>query len=99
VPTWAWITGGLGVGAAAVGLGFALFGDHCELEAPGARRTEALPCRGFAADNLFGPLVILNAVPLLVVPLSFALKSSSASTAASAALQLSPAGLSLRGAF
>ena len=99
VPTWAWVIGGLGVGAAAVGLGFVLFGDHCELEAPGARRAEAPPCRGFAADSLFGPLVMLNAVPLLMVPVSSALQSSSASTPARAALQVGPAGLSLRGAF
>jgi hypothetical protein len=68
VPAWAWVAGGVG-GAIAVGaLGWAVFGRHCEIN-------DSLAfCRTTFADELFAPMLALQALPLLSLPIMYAIK-------------------------
>jgi hypothetical protein len=68
VPTWAWLVGGLG-GAVAVGaLGWAVFGEHCDLS------DERALCSSTMSDELFAPLLAVQGLSLLTVPIMYALK-------------------------
>jgi hypothetical protein len=73
IPAWAWVAGGLGGGAALTGLGFALFGTHCGLRVDGEPFRSS--CSSFAADTTFGPLVAMHGLPLLGIPLSYAIRT------------------------
>jgi hypothetical protein len=94
VPVWAWVAGGVG-GAVALGaLGWAAFGRHCEV-------TDRLAfCRSTLSDELFAPMLALQALPLLSLPISYAvrervpLRDTNVSLAVSDGLQLS-----IRGRF
>jgi hypothetical protein len=68
VPTWAWVASGVG-GAVALGaLGWAAFGQHCEV-------TERLAfCRSTLSDPLFAPLLAIQSVPLLSLPLMYSVR-------------------------
>jgi hypothetical protein len=68
IPMMAWAAGGTGVALAALGLGFGIFGRHCEpvVTAPGQHA-----CGAFAADSAFGPLLAMHAMPLLAVPITY----------------------------
>jgi hypothetical protein len=101
-PTWAWVAGGLGAAAALTGLGFALFGTHCGLRVDGEPFRSS--CSSFVADSTFGPLVAMHGLPLLGIPLSYAIRTwlRPAGVDVSvqvAAFQANGTGLSMRGAF
>jgi hypothetical protein len=73
IPTVAWVVGGAGVALAATGLGFVVVGTHCRphvIEAADSRRS----CGSFVADSSFGPLLALHALPLLNLPLEYAVR-------------------------
>lgn len=92
VPAWAWVAGGVG-GAVALGaIGWAAFGRHCEV-------TDRLAfCRSTLSDELFAPMLALQALPLLSLPISYAvrervpLRDANVSLRVSDGLQLSIAG-------
>jgi hypothetical protein len=71
VPAYAWIIGGAGLAAAAVGVGLALGDEHC-----GPERFDILrpPCRTIRADELFGVEVAMTALPLVTFPLAYLLR-------------------------
>jgi hypothetical protein len=102
MPAWAWVAGGLGGAAALTGLGFALFGTHCGLRLEGEPFRSS--CSSFAADTTFGPLVAMHALPLLGVPLSYAIRTWLRPNGVDfslhvAALRAHGVELSIRGAF
>ena len=68
MPTWAWVAGGAG-GALALGaLGWAAFGKHCEI-------SDSLAfCRTTFSDPLFAPMLALPALPLLSLPIMYAIR-------------------------
>jgi hypothetical protein len=98
VPGWAWAVGALGAATGLVGLGVSVFGTHCEIANP------RLACQSFSADSMFGPLLALHALPLLAVPLAYAVRVWSRPAAVEVSLQwvgasaLGP-GLSVAGRF
>jgi len=72
VPWPAWIAGGVGAGVALTGLGFSLFGPTCStLEGDSFDPN----CSQFAADTVFGPMLMLHALPLLAAPLTYVTRS------------------------
>jgi hypothetical protein len=97
VPTWSWIGGAAGLATAAVGLGFAAGGTHCAPVAirPGA----AIPrdCLSGTSDALFGQMLLLSAVPLLNLPLTYLLRSVFKTEQES--LTMGPGGVSLKMRF
>jgi hypothetical protein len=68
VPAWAWVAGGVGSVVALGALSWAVFGRHCEV-------TDRLAfCRSTLSDNLFAPILALQAVPLLTLPIMYAIR-------------------------
>jgi hypothetical protein len=69
VPWWAWLAGGLGV--AALGAAVAVAPEHaCNLES----RLRA--CTQWSEDPLLQPLLVIQSIPLLAVPLTYAISSA-----------------------
>lgn len=66
VPTSAWAWGGAGVLLAASGLTLMIAEAGCTLPSQ--------QCRGFASDVALGQLLMLHSIPLLSVPLNYALR-------------------------
>lgn len=97
IPLPGWFAGGAGVVLAAVGLGYAVGGDHCAPErvAPGA--TLRLACTAGTADGIFGPLLIATSVPLLNIPMVYMLRKLFAGAPDS--LSFGPTSVQLRGRF
>lgn len=97
VPWWAWLSGGVGLGVAAVGVGFAVGGSHCGPVAirPGADLQ--LACSAGTADAEFGPLLMLTALPLISLPIVFLTRKLFAGAPES--LSFTGHGVSLRGVF
>jgi hypothetical protein len=79
-PLLAWIGAAVGVGAAAVGAGFLIGGQHCSplAYAPGA--AWPIACQSGTADATFGPLIILSALPLIALPITYAVRGLFAET-------------------
>jgi len=69
VPAWAWSVGGLGAAAGLVGLGVGLLSPQCDVA------DTKVKCQSFTADAIFGPLLAIHALPLLAVPLVYALRN------------------------
>jgi len=68
VPAWSWALGGVGAAVAVGALGWAVFGDHCEV-------TDRLAfCRSTLSDPLFAPMLALQAVPLMSLPIMYAVR-------------------------
>jgi hypothetical protein len=70
VPTWAWLTGGVGALTAVTGLGFAVF--HWTRS-----DNQFVPLTAgsiFTQGSMFAPMLLLHALPLLAVPLSYLLR-------------------------
>lgn len=97
VPGFAWISGAVGLGVAAVGVGFAVGGSHCGPQAltPGALLHTA--CMSGTADALFGTLLMLTAAPFLNVPVTYLLRKAFAGAPES--LSFGPGSVQLRGRF
>jgi hypothetical protein len=98
VPTWAWAVGALGAATGLVALGVGVLGTHCDIADP------RLTCQSFSADSTFGPLLALHALPLLAVPLAYAVRIALRPAAVEVSLQWSGAsalgpGLSVAGRF
>ena len=72
VPTWSWVVAGFGTAVGLTGLAFALSGPHCGLHVEGEVFQSG--CSRFTADSTFGPLLALHALPLLSMPLAYALR-------------------------
>jgi hypothetical protein len=70
VPTWAWIAGGLGAATAIVGAVFTAVEPTC---GPGTQSMMA-DCYHLQGDRYFGPLIMIDALPLLAIPFSYALR-------------------------
>jgi hypothetical protein len=68
VPAWAWSVGALGVATGIVGLAIGVLGPQCDLG------DERLTCQSAVGDSVFGPLLAIHALPLLAVPLAYALR-------------------------
>lgn len=99
VPVWAWIAGGVGVAAAVGGLGLTL-GKHCGPQLIDPRVHRAAGCGSPADDSTFGPLLMMQAVPLLTVPVVYALRRNSRThTSIQASLRGDGGGLMVRGHF
>jgi hypothetical protein len=97
VPGYAWLSGAAGLGLAAVGVGFAVGGSHCSPQAlkPGA--TVYTACMSGTADAMFGPVLLLSAVPLLNLPVTYLLRKAFAGAPES--LSFGPGGVSFGGRF
>lgn len=97
VPTLAWIAGGVGLGVAAVGLGFAVGGTHCGPQQikPGADLL--LACDSVTSDATFGPMLAFTALPLINVPLVYLFRRLFAGAPES--LSVGPRGVSWSGRF
>lgn len=97
VPTLGWVAGVVGLGVAAVGVGFALGGQSCP---PIALRPGAdfpLACDSGTADGIFGSLLIFTAVPLISVPIVYLTRRLFAGAPES--LSVGPRGVSWSGRF
>jgi hypothetical protein len=67
-PTWAWIAGGVGAGAAIAGSALLISGGTCsEFDLNGR-------CTDILATTRFGGLLLVGALPLLSVPLVYLLR-------------------------
>jgi hypothetical protein len=88
IPALAWVTGGVGAAVALTGLGFAIFGTTCD------RYTEGYDvprvCQSFTADYTFGPLLAMQGLPLLAVPLSYALRAAFRPSGVEVSLRVGP---------
>jgi hypothetical protein len=99
VPAWAWGVGVAGLAVSGVGLGLALAGTHCDIADP------HVVCQTFTVDTSFGPLLMMQSLPLLAVPLTYMVRGATRSSYAKAGLELHPlalnhgAGLTLGGQF
>ncbi|MET0390788.1 MAG: hypothetical protein ABW321_32745 [Polyangiales bacterium] len=103
VPAIAWVMGGLGVAVVATGIVLALLGPRCNDLATASFPPE---CGAFNGDTIFGPLIALHALPLVNVPITYALRAAGDADVHQAQLALDvgwngAAGFSLRmrGAF
>jgi len=101
VPALAWVAGGVGVAVTLAGIGFAVLGSHCESYEDGSFSPA---CNGFANDVVFGPMLAMHGLPLLGIPLSYALRAALRPAPTQVALNLETvrgggALLQLRGAF
>lgn len=68
VPAWAWVAGGVGGVVALGALGWAVFGRHCEV-------TDRLAfCRSTLSDTMFAPVLAMQAVPFLSLPIMHAIR-------------------------
>jgi hypothetical protein len=96
-PLLAWIGGAVGVGVAAVGLGFAVAGTHCppQVIRPGADLL--LACDAGTSDSVFGPLLLVSSIPLLNLPLTYLLRSAFRGEPDS--LSIGPRGLQMKVRF
>jgi hypothetical protein len=74
VPALAWVAGGIGTAIGLTGLGFYIWGTHCERYTAGAETPVA--CGNFSADAIFGPLLAMHGLPLIAVPLSYVLRAA-----------------------
>lgn len=94
VPMLAWLAGGAGLIAASVGIAYAVDASHCGPQAasPGARLIR--DCLSGTSDALFGPMVLLAAVPLVNIPLTYLVRSLF--RGAPESLSFTPAGLTAR---
>jgi hypothetical protein len=98
VPAWAWVAGGVGGVVALGALGWAVFGRHCEV-------TDRLAfCRSTLSDTMFAPVLALQALPLLSLPITYAIRERVPMRDANVSLsvgQLSGSGvqLSIAGSF
>jgi hypothetical protein len=72
IPALAWVAGGLGSAVGLLGLGFSVFGDRCT--GGSGDGSFALGCSRLHSDVIFGPMIALNALPLLSVPLAYAIR-------------------------
>jgi hypothetical protein len=70
LPPWAWVIGGAGVAVAVTGIALGAFGTHCDIA------DTYRDCQAVTSDILFGPLLAVHALPLLSVPLVYALRSA-----------------------
>jgi hypothetical protein len=97
VPTLAWLAGGVGVAVAAVGLGFAVGGTACAPErfAPGADLR--LACDSATSDAMFGPMLVMSALPLMAIPIVYLTRKLFAGAPES--LSFGVGSVSLRGKF
>ncbi len=69
-PGWSYAVGAAGLALGATGAGFAIFGQHCEIGAA------PVACQGFTADSTFGPMLALQSLPLLAVPITYLLRKA-----------------------
>jgi len=67
IPTSAWLWGGGGALLVVAGVGLMFSNSQCSSPNPA--------CRGLTTDVAFGALVALHAIPLLTVPLNYALQN------------------------
>ena len=74
VPLLAWLSGAAGLGVAAVGIGYAVGGSHCTPQALRPGTVINRDCLGGTSDGVFGPLLIMSAVPLFNAPLTYLLR-------------------------
>jgi hypothetical protein len=98
VPAWAWVVGGLGVATAAVGTAFVLQNANC---APSSEIFAGCNNK-IANDPYFGFLLLIDALPLLAIPFSYALRIWSRSDDVKVSLEPLPhegAALVVRGRF
>jgi hypothetical protein len=68
VPAWTWAVGGVGAAVAVGALAWAVFGEHCEVTDHFAF------CRSTISDPLFAPMLGLQAIPLLSLPIMYAVR-------------------------
>jgi hypothetical protein len=98
VPTWAWAVGALGAATGLAALGVSMFGTHCDIA------DSRVVCQSFSADSTFGPLLALHALPLLAVPIAYAVRIALRPAAVEVSLQWTGVsafgpGLSVAGRF
>ena len=74
MPVWGWASLGVGVGFAAAGTAFTVAGSGCETDRYG-RCTDAL------ASTDLGPLLLMQAVPFLAVPVVLGIRELTGSDA------------------
>ncbi|HKP61538.1 MAG TPA: hypothetical protein VJV78_32635 [Polyangiales bacterium] len=91
VPALAWAAGALGLGVGVTAVTLALTVSDCKL---GDNR---VGCQHFWADHFFGPMLFLQALPLMTVPLWYGLRV--AFRPAGVQVSWTGQGLSLRGGF
>jgi hypothetical protein len=72
VPALAWVLGGVGLAAVAVGLGFVIGDEHCGPEIVLPLRE---PCLSVRADSIFGLEIALTALPLITLPITYLVRT------------------------
>lgn len=97
VPTLAWIGGAVGVGVAAVGLGYLGSTEQCGPVAiqPGTAIRQS--CFSATADPIFGRLLLSASMPLINLPLTYLLRDAFSGPAES--LTLAPNGVTYTKVF
>jgi ABC-type cobalamin transport system permease subunit len=114
VPAWAWVAGGLGVVVVGTGIAISAATAECvgadvmpQAGMAGVAEGEAVqptPCLQYTTDpsGIFGPMVALHGLPLIAIPISYAIRAGLRAPGTQVSLE-SPAGggfmLKLRGTF
>jgi hypothetical protein len=88
VPALAWVAGGVGTAVGLTGLGFYIWGTQCPRFT--ATVDSPLACRNFSADKIFGPLLAMHGLPLVAVPLSYALRAALRPTGVEVSVSVGP---------
>jgi PEGA domain len=68
VPALAWVAGAIGVSLGATAIALSFTASNCELG------DDRISCQNFWADHFFGPMLFMNAFPLMTVPAWYGLR-------------------------
>ncbi len=68
IPPYAWVVGGIGLALAATAVTLSLTEATCRLG------DDRVGCQNFWADHFFGPMLLIQSLPLLTTPLSYGLR-------------------------
>jgi hypothetical protein len=97
VPVLAWLGGAGGLALAAVGVGYAVGGTHCQPQALTPGSNILADCLHGTSDALFGPLLMLTSAPLLNLPITYLLRRACAGAPES--LSFGPGTVQVMGRF
>jgi hypothetical protein len=68
IPAWAWVAGAAGLAVVAVGAVLAFVGQPCVVH------DSRVECQSATRDRFFGPFLAIHAVPLITLPIMYALR-------------------------
>lgn len=78
VPPWAWVVGGLGAAIVGTGIAIAVATADCANADPATLSNEPTVCLQYWTDpaGIFGPIIAMHGVPLLSIPIAYAIRAA-----------------------